>query len=70
MNKQDMIRSLKVRIKYNEKEFAESERLHGEAVAAHPVALWHTAHSEMRDWHDGKVQAYKHALQMLEELEA
>ena len=68
MNKSDLIRSLEVRIKYNEKEFAECERLHGEAVSAHGVALWHSAHSEMRDWHDGKIQAYKHALQMIQEL--
>jgi len=66
MNIDQVIASLKVRIEHNQKEFGECERLHGEVVASSQTAVWHSAHSEMRDWHAGKLQAYKQVLEMLE----
>ena len=70
MNKSDLIRSLEVRIEHNQKEFGICERLHGEEVAASSSPSFHSAHSEMRDWHAGKIEAYKQALKMIQELDA
>ena len=66
MSIEQVIESLKVRIEHNQKEFGECERLHGEVVAEDP-SIWNTAFSEMRDWHAGKLEAYKQVLEMLEQ---
>lgn len=66
MNVDRIIDSLNVRIEHNRKELAECERLHGEEVKRDPSA-YHSAHSEMRDWHLGKLEAYKVMLQMIQE---
>ena len=66
MNIEQVIESLKVRIEHNQKEFGECERLHGAVVAKDP-SIWNTTHSEMRDWHAGKLEAYKKVLEMLEQ---
>ena len=66
MNIEQVIESLKVRIEHNQKEFGECERLHGAVVAKDP-SIWNTVHSEMRDWHAGKLEAYKQVLEMLGE---
>ncbi len=60
-----IINSLNVRIEHNRKELAECERLHGEVVAR-DSSVFHSAHSEMRDWHLGKLEAYKTMLEMIQ----